>query len=62
LVLGGENVLFNFNAIGFFFYIRYRNKTDEQKWGRETLPRIPVASDPEVKIPGISLQAVRVYK
>jgi hypothetical protein len=49
LVLGVENVLFNFNAIGFFFYIRYRNKTNEQKWARETPPRISVVSDPEVR-------------
>lgn len=26
-----KNVLFNFNAIGFFFYVRCRNSTDEQK-------------------------------
>jgi hypothetical protein len=49
LVLGVENVLFNFNAIGFFFYIRYKNQTNEQKWARETPPRIPVVSDPEVR-------------
>lgn len=55
-------MLFNFNAIGFFFYARCGNITEEQKQGREILSRITAILEPRVRYSSVSLQAVRVHQ